>query len=178
MSNNSLPRWPVLMHSPMWLNAFSFSNRIMFFIRLSLICGEILETPMHNIRTPNGSPWHPYHYLWQNLRCTTPLSCIQESDYTVPRHVWLLQQPNCLVWSQHLWTYLILFWWLLHVPYISSWMVIPCAPISYDTVLMLLHVIICLWFHPSILMMGRKSQEQLMVLNTFLRNHTTSMTKW
>jgi threonine/homoserine/homoserine lactone efflux protein len=47
----------------------------------------------------------------------------------------------------------------------------------YDTVLMLLHVIICLWFHPSILMMGRKSQEQLMVLNTFLRNHTTSMTK-
>jgi hypothetical protein len=27
-------------------------------------------------------------------------------------------------------------------------------------------------------MMGRKSQEQLMVLNTFLRNHTTSMTKW
>jgi hypothetical protein len=33
-----------------------------------------------------------------------------------------------------------------------------CSP--YDTVLMLLHVIIFIWSHPSVLMMGRKSQEQ------------------
>jgi hypothetical protein len=47
----------------------------------------------------------------------------------------------------------------------------------YDTVLMLLHVIISLWFHLSIPIMGRMSQEQLTVLTTFLRNHTTSMMK-
>jgi hypothetical protein len=35
---------PILMHSPMWLNAFSFFSRIMLFIRLSLIHGENLTT--------------------------------------------------------------------------------------------------------------------------------------
>jgi hypothetical protein len=45
------------------------------------------------------------------------------------------------------------------------------------TVLMLLHVIISLWSHLSILMMGRRSQEHSTVLNTFLRNHTTVMMK-
>jgi hypothetical protein len=29
-----------VMHSPMWLNAFFFFNRIMLFVGLSLICGE------------------------------------------------------------------------------------------------------------------------------------------
>jgi hypothetical protein len=37
-------RRPVLMHSPMWLNTFSFFNRILLFIRLSLIHGENLAT--------------------------------------------------------------------------------------------------------------------------------------
>jgi hypothetical protein len=45
----------VLMHSPMWLNVFSFSDRIMLFIRLSLVHGEILATRaqyMHSSRFP------------------------------------------------------------------------------------------------------------------------------
>jgi hypothetical protein len=45
----------------------------------------------------------------------------------------------------------------------------------YTTVLMLLHVIIYLWFHLSILMIGRKIQDHSTVLNTFLRSHTASM---
>ena len=47
----------------------------------------------------------------------------------------------------------------------------------YATALMLLHVIISLWSHLSIPMMGRRSQEHSTVLNTFLRNHTTFMMK-
>ncbi len=46
----------------------------------------------------------------------------------------------------------------------------------YATALMLLHVIKSLWSHQSIPMMGR-SQEHSTVLNPFLRNHTTFMTK-
>jgi hypothetical protein len=42
----------------------------------------------------------------------------------------------------------------------------------YAIALMLLHVIVSLWSHLSIPMMGR-SQEHSMVLNTFLRNHTS-----
>ncbi len=45
------------------------------------------------------------------------------------------------------------------------------------TALMLLHAIVFLWSHLSVLMMGR-SQEHSTVLNTFLRNHTTFMMKW
>jgi hypothetical protein len=55
MSNSSQPRWPVLMHSPMWLNASSFFNRIMLFIRLSLICGENLATRAQSVH----SSWFP-----------------------------------------------------------------------------------------------------------------------
>ena len=44
----------------------------------------------------------------------------------------------------------------------------------YATEVMLLHVIVSLWSHWSILMM-RRSQEHSSVLNTFLRNHTTFM---
>jgi hypothetical protein len=47
----------------------------------------------------------------------------------------------------------------------------------YTIALMLLHVIISLWSHLSVPMMGR-SQELSTVLNTFLRNHATFMTKW
>jgi hypothetical protein len=47
-SNNSQPRRPILMCSLMWLNTFSFSNRIMLFVRLSLIHGEILVTSAKN----------------------------------------------------------------------------------------------------------------------------------
>jgi hypothetical protein len=47
----------------------------------------------------------------------------------------------------------------------------------YATALMLLHVIISLWSHLSIPMMGRRSQEHSMILNTLLRNHTTFMMK-
>jgi hypothetical protein len=44
---------------------------------------------------------------------------------------------------------------------------------------MLLQVIVSLWFHLSIQMMGRKRREHLTILTTFLRNHTTSMvTQW
>jgi hypothetical protein len=57
MSKNSLPRQPILMHSPMWLNAFSFSDRIMLFVRLSLIReDEILATHaqyMHSYQFPS-----------------------------------------------------------------------------------------------------------------------------
>jgi hypothetical protein len=45
----------------------------------------------------------------------------------------------------------------------------------YAIVLMLLHVIVSLWSHKSLPMMGRRSQEYSTVLNTFLRNHTTFM---
>jgi hypothetical protein len=44
MSNNSLPRQPISIHSPMWLDVFSFSNRIMFSVTPSLICGEFPTT--------------------------------------------------------------------------------------------------------------------------------------
>ncbi len=43
-SSNSLPRQPILMHSPMWLDVFSFSNRIMFSFRPSLIRGKFPTT--------------------------------------------------------------------------------------------------------------------------------------
>jgi hypothetical protein len=46
----------------------------------------------------------------------------------------------------------------------------------YATALMLLLIIISLWSHPSIPMMGRRSQEHSTVLNTILRNHATFMT--
>jgi hypothetical protein len=47
----------------------------------------------------------------------------------------------------------------------------------YATALMLLHVIISLWSHLSLLMMVRRSQEHSMVLNNFLKNHITFMMK-
>ncbi len=62
-----------------------------------------------------------------------------------------------------------------HLPYIIMDGHLLCS--HHNTVLMLLHVIISLWFHLSILMMGRMNQEQLTVLTTFLRNHTTYMMK-
>jgi hypothetical protein len=47
----------------------------------------------------------------------------------------------------------------------------------YATALMLLYVIVSLWSHLSIPMMGRRGQEHSIVLNTLLRNHTTFMMK-
>ncbi len=52
---------------------------------------------------------------------------------------------------------------------------IGCPQCSlYTTALLLLHVIVSLWSHWSVPMMGR-SQEHSPVLNTFLMNHTTFM---
>jgi hypothetical protein len=51
MSSSSQPRWPILMHSPEWVNAFSFSKMIMLFVRLSLICGENPETCAQYMRS-------------------------------------------------------------------------------------------------------------------------------
>jgi hypothetical protein len=74
-----------------------------------------LWQPVHNLCTPKCPPCLTplQFYLWWNLWCLTPLQCIQKLDYTVPRHVWPLQQPNCLVWSKHLWSHLIPLWQLL-----------------------------------------------------------------
>ncbi len=52
MSSNAQPMQPVLMHSPMWLNVFSFSNRIMLFLKLSLIHGENLTTCAQKLLMP------------------------------------------------------------------------------------------------------------------------------
>jgi hypothetical protein len=92
MSSNSQPRWPILMHSPMWLNAFSFFNRIMLFVRLSLIHGEYLlatraqstcsywspliplPLPMAEPQMHDPSPMHTRIRLHSSKACTSSIS--------------------------------------------------------------------------------------------------------
>jgi hypothetical protein len=104
MSGNSQPRQPVLRHSPMWLKVSSFSNRIMLFIRLSLIHGEhqttkgtiyyvLLTVPLHSPQVTYGGTYdvqpsflmHSYknqitHFQNMDDRC----SCqITSSDHNI-----------------------------------------------------------------------------------------------
>jgi hypothetical protein len=178
MYNNSLPRWPLLMCSPMWLNVLSFSNRIMLFVRLSLICGENLATHAQYICTPNSPPLTPS----QLPMAEPPLMCdpslmhtrIRLHSYKTYMTVATAKPPGLIT------IFLILPHPILTAIACHLHIIMNGHPLCscYATILMLLHVIISLWLHPSIPMMGSKSQEHSTVLNTFLRNHTTSMMKW
>jgi hypothetical protein len=165
----------VLMHFPMWLNVFSFSDRIILFIRLSLIHGEIpatraqythssrfpltpLPLPMVEPQMRDPSLMHTRIGLCSSMICMTIATAKLPGLITTSL---ILPHPILKAIACH-----------LHI-------MMDGCPLCfhYDTVLMLPHVIVSLYFHPSIPMMGRKSHKQLMVLNTFLMNHTTSKMK-
>jgi hypothetical protein len=133
------------MHSPIWWNTFSFSNRIMLFIRLSLIHGENQTT-------------HTRIGLLISKTCM-PVATAKLPGLIITSLI--LPHPILTAIACH-----------LHIIMNGH---THCS--LYATALMLLYVIVSLWSHLSIPMMGRRGQEHSIVLNTLLRNHTTFMMK-
>jgi hypothetical protein len=74
MSNNSLPRWPILMSSPMWL-----VEHILLLQWDNVICQALLDlwgdssNPWTIYALLVVPPWYPHSYLWQHIQCMTPL---------------------------------------------------------------------------------------------------------
>jgi hypothetical protein len=174
-SHNSQPRLPILMHSPIWLNAFSFLLQ-----NDNVICQALLDS-----WGESGNPCTIYMLLRVPLDTLTitygrtsnaqPLSNAFKNQITEFQDMYdhcspTAKPPGLIITSlisPHPTLTAMAFWYLI--------IMIGCPQCShYDTALMLPHVIESLWSHQIVLMMGR-SLEFSWVLNTFLRNHTTFM---
>jgi hypothetical protein len=133
--------------------------------------------PVHNIRAPNSSPWltplqlpmvepvmHNPSLMHTRIRLLFSEICMTIAAAKPPGLIiTFLISPHFILTAIAFW-YLII---MIGYPQCSL----------YTTALMLLHVTKSLWSHQTVPIMG-KSQEHSTVLNTFLRNHTTFMTKW